>query len=199
MSKYKNYILISIGCFISAFGIYNIHRQTAITEGGLIGLSLLIYHYFNLSVGISAPFFDLLLYLLGAKHFGADFLKRSIFASISYAFFYNVLSFFNPLFTSFDDKPLIGAILGGLFIGVGAGLIVSTKTAGTGDDSLALLMSKFFKINVGYCYVVSDILVLTLSISYIGITKIVYSLITVTISSCLIAFISKKNNKNMKR
>lgn len=192
MFKYKNYFLIVFGCFISAFGIYNIHRQTCVTEGGLIGLSLLLYHYFKLSIGISAPFFDLLLYFFGAKHFGVDFLKRSIFATISYAFFYNILTFFDPVFPSFNDKPLIGAILGGLFIGVGAGLIVSTKTAGTGDDSLALLISKFFKINVGYCYVISDFSILILSISYIGITRIVYSLITVTISSCLIAFISKK-------
>ena len=41
------------GSFILAFGLYNIHSQSGVTEGGVLGLILLLDHWFGLSPSIS--------------------------------------------------------------------------------------------------------------------------------------------------
>lgn len=35
---------IAVGAGIATFGIHNIHEQTGITEGGVIGMMLLLHH-----------------------------------------------------------------------------------------------------------------------------------------------------------
>ena len=41
----KRIAMILLGTAILSFGIHNIHQRTAITEGGIIGLVLLINHW----------------------------------------------------------------------------------------------------------------------------------------------------------
>ncbi len=55
-----------------------------------------------------------------------------------------------------------------------------------GDDALALSISKLTGWRVGRCYLFTDLSVLALSLTYIPVVKIAFSLITVTISSAVI-------------
>ena len=92
---------------------------------------------------------------------------------------------------SLSSKPLLAAILGGIFVGVGVGLIVRQGGSSGGDDALALSISEAFKWKLSRAYLFTDVTVLILSLSYIPISRIVYSLITVTISSNLIDWIKE--------
>ena len=51
--KLKNFIIVLLGSLIQAFGIRNIHAVAEITEGGALGLELLLNHWFNISPAIS--------------------------------------------------------------------------------------------------------------------------------------------------
>ena len=45
---FKKILLILLGAMICTFGIHNIHQRTNITEGGVIGLMLLVEHFSGL-------------------------------------------------------------------------------------------------------------------------------------------------------
>ena len=49
---------IVVGTAISSFGVYNIHQQSGITEGGVIGLILLANRWLGLSPSIATPVLD---------------------------------------------------------------------------------------------------------------------------------------------
>lgn len=59
------------------------------------------------------------------------------------------------------------------------------------DDSLALSLSHHFKIGIQWVYLLGDIIVLALSLTYIPFSKIIYSLLTVVLSGQLIGLIQK--------
>ncbi len=82
--------------------------------------------------------------------------------------------------------PLTAAVLGGMFVGIGVGLIVRQGGSSGGDDALALTISHTLRWRLSRAYLFTDLTVLILSLSYIPLRRIVFSLITVTISSCLI-------------
>ena len=46
-------VLALIGSAILAFGLYNVHAFSGVTEGGVLGLTLLLHHWFGLSPSIS--------------------------------------------------------------------------------------------------------------------------------------------------
>lgn len=77
-------------------------------------------------------------------------------------------------------------MLGALFVGVGVGLVIRQGASAGGDDALALSISKITGWRVGRCYLFTDLSVLALSLTYIPVVKIAFSLITVTISSAVI-------------
>ena len=91
--------------------------------------------------------------------------------------------------------PLLAAVLGALFIGIGAGICVRCGGATCGDDALAMSLSHLLKTPIERIYLVSDLTVLTLSLSYIPLRRIIYSLITVILSGQIIGWIQKINAK----
>ena len=87
--------------------------------------------------------------------------------------------------------PSLAAVLGACFVGRGVGLCVRGGGAAGGDDALAMAISKTTHMDISNAYLFTDVLVLTLSLSYIPVKRIFYSLITVTISSKLIGLVQK--------
>jgi len=66
----RRILTLLLGAFILAFGLYNIHSRCAITEGGILGLTLLLQHHFSLTPGITGIVMDLTCYLVGYKLLG---------------------------------------------------------------------------------------------------------------------------------
>ena len=87
------------------------------------------------------------------------------------------------------QKGRLAALAGGCFIGTGCGLVVRQGASCAGDDALALVISKATGCRISRAYLLTDVSVLVLSLSYIPAVRIVYSLITVIVSSFMIDFI----------
>lgn len=180
------------GAAILAFGMFNIHSRSMVTEGGVLGMTLLLQHWFGITPGISGVALDGLCYLMAYKMLGKDFLKNALIASLSFSLFYNIFEITGPILPNLSTLPLAAAIFGGMFVGIGVGLVVRAGGASGGDDALALVIEKLTGWKISKAYLFTDIIVLALSLSYIPITRIFYSLITVTISSLIIGKIHHK-------
>ena len=180
------YGVILLGSAILAFGLYNVHGQCGITEGGVLGASLLLQYWLKITPALSCFIMDSLFFLLALKQFGKGFLKYSITASIGFSVSYAVMERFPPLLPSLAAWPILAALIGGVFVGVGCGMIVRIGGAAGGDDALAMLLSKKCHFSIGASYLIGDLTVLLLSLTYIPVGRIFFSLITVFVSSTLI-------------
>lgn len=178
--------LIVLGAMIATFGIHNIHQQTGITEGGVIGLMLFLEHWLGISPAFITPVLDLTCYLLAFKYLGGRFIKISALSTLSVSLFYKLWEQFPPMLPDLSGHPLMAALAGALFVGVGVGIIVRQGGSSGGDDALALTISRVSGWRLARCYLFTDLMVLFLSLSYIPVTRIAFSLITVTLSSWLI-------------
>ncbi|MFR8956333.1 MAG: YitT family protein [Collinsella intestinalis] len=182
----KRIAIILIGSAIFTFGVHNIHNVTGITEGGIIGLVLFGNHWFGIPPSIVSPALDCLSYAVALKVLGGGFLGWSAVATVAVAGFYRLWESLPYMLPDLTDNPLLAAVLGALFVGVGVGLVIRQGASAGGDDALALSISKITGWRVGRCYLFTDLSVLALSLTYIPVVKIAFSLITVTISSAVI-------------
>lgn len=180
-----------LGAFIMAFGLYEIHSFSGVTEGGVLGLTLLLERHFSLSPAFTSLVMNIICYIIGWKTLGKGFLLYSGIATLSFSLSYRLLEMTQPIFTPLYPHPLTCAIVGALFIGVGAGLCVRSGGAPSGDDALAMGFSKLFKLKIETVYLISDLTVLALSLSYIPIKSITYSLLTVILSGKIVGIISR--------
>lgn len=190
------YAGLMLGTAVLSFGLYNVHSQSDITEGGVLGLQLLIQHWFGISPSVIGPVLDLICYLIGWKILGGSFLKNAMVSTLSYGFFYSIHERTGYLLPDLGGSPIFAAVAGGLFVGIGVGLVVRAGGATGGDDVLALILNKLAGVKLEKCYFFTDFVVLMLSLSYIPVFKIACSLLTVTISSGIIGKLYRKEEED---
>ena len=188
-AKIKNIALILIGSCLQAAAISNIHAFSDVTEGGTLGLTILIFHFTGISPAITSLIFDGLCYALGWKVMGKRFLIYSSISVLFYSFCYSIFELFAPIYPPILSSPLLCAIVGAIILGTGAGLAVMGGAATSGDDAFAMSISRKYKIKIQYVYLISDLLVLALSLTYIPLTKILYSVLTVILSGQIVGWI----------
>ena len=193
--KPRNCLILLIGSIIQAIGIYNIHAVSSVTEGGVLGLTLLLKHWFDLSPAVSSFVLNLVCYGIGWRTLGKEFIGYSLISICVYSVSYGICEHFPPLWPEIANFPLIAALLGALFSGIGAGLCVRAGGATAGDDALAMSFSHILNIPIQWVYLFTDLAVLLLSLSYIPFRRIIWSLLTVTLSGQIIGFIQKINVK----
>lgn len=195
IKRYFYLLYIFAGAFILAFGMYNIHSRTIITEGGIWGIELLLFNWFELSPAVTAPILDGTCYLMGVVFLGKDFILKSLAGTLGYSAFYALLEQFPPVLPDLDSFPLAAAVIGAVFVGIGAGIVVRQGGACAGDDALAMVISKKLHIKISQAYLFTDITVLLLSLTYIPFRQIAYSLITVLLSGWIIEKVQNYNQK----
>ncbi len=187
--KLKNCITIIASSAFLAFGLYNVHSISGVTEGGVLGLNLLLDHWFHISPAITNVVANLICYGLGVKLLGRKFIVYSLISTVGFSASYKIFEQFDPLWPQLADHPLLASLIGAVFVGVGAGLCVKMGGAPSGDDALAMSIAHATRLKIQWAYLSSDLIVLLLSISYIPLTKIAYSLLTVILSGQIIGWI----------
>ena len=187
----KGFFCILIGTAVLSFGLYNIHSFADVTEGGVLGLTLLLAHHFGISPAWSGLVLNMVCYLIGVRSLGKRFLVRSLIAGVLFSVFYAIFERFDPIFPCIGEHPLLAAVAGGIFVGVGVGLCVLAESAPSGDDALAMSLSHIFRIDIQWIYLLTDLSVLLLSLTYIPLSRIFYSLITVILSGQIIGWMQK--------
>ena len=187
----KSILLIMIGATILSFGSYNFNYQNNITEGGVLGLLLLLQHVFNISPSVTSLVIDFSLFAIGSKFFGKKFLLYSILSTTTFSSTYKIWEKIGFLVPSFTNNMLIASILAGIGVGIGVGLVVRGGGASGGDDVIALLGNKLLKLKVNHVYLVTDAIVLLMSLVYLDIKQVFFSIIAVTISGKIISILYK--------
>ena len=189
--KLSSVLLLLAGSALLAFGIYNVHSISNVTEGGILGLTLLLEHWFGISPSFSGFLLTALCYFLGWKILGKRFLVFSFISAIGFSVFYGIFEQFDPLFPQIGEMPFLAAVVGALFVGISVGICVRVGGAPTGDDALAMSLSSVLPVDIQWIYLASDLVVLFISLSYIPLNKILYSLLTVLLSGQIIGIIQK--------
>ena len=189
--KPKRCALALLGSAILAFGLYHVHALSGVTEGGVLGMTLFLNHWLRLSPAVTGLIMNAACYLMGWKLLGKEFIAYSIVAGGGFSIFYAVVEQFDPLWPQLAEHPLLAAVLGALFVGVGVGLSVRAGGAPGGDDALAMSISNLTHWNIQWAYLISDLVVLALSITYIDLERLGCSLLTVVLSGQIIGLVQR--------
>lgn len=189
--KAPKVLLCITGGAILSFGLYNIHDLSGVTEGGILGMTLLLQHLFNISPAVSSLLMNTLCYFIGWQLLGKAFLVYSLIAGGSFSLFYAIFEQFPPLWPQLEAYPLIAALAGALFVGVGAGLCIRSSAAPGGDEALVMVISKITSCDIRYAYFACDLVVLTLSLCYLDTERFLLSMLTVTLSGQLVGIVQK--------
>lgn len=141
-------------------------------DGGVTGVSIIIAQLTGLPLGILLAILNLPFIYLGYKKFGRDFALASIVGVIMLASLTIV-----HLSQGFTDVPILAAIFGGIFVGIGVGLVVRNSAIIDGADTIAVLIDRVTVFSVGEAIMVINGIIISLAGFVFGWENALYSLI----------------------
>ena len=179
----KNYSLIVIGAFILAAGFVLFITPYKIVPGGVYGISIVLHYLLGTPVGLVALAFDIPLTIIGIKVLGPRFGAKTVVGFVLTAVFVDGLTFLYGTEPLVKDDALLSSIFGGLFLGVGLGLIFKSRATSGGTDIVAMMISKYTRYPVGQLMIMVDSIIVLLGLVVFQDWKIpLYSLIVIFIT-----------------
>lgn len=182
-----NYSLILVGSFILAAGFVLFITPYKIVPGGVYGIAIVLHYIFNLPVGMTALSMDIPLTLLGIRILGPRFGAKTVVGFLLTALFVDGITYFYGSEPLVPGEPLLSSIFGGVFLGLGLGLIFKSKATSGGTDIVAMIISKYTKLPVGQLLIYVDSAIVLLGLAVFQDWKIpLYSLIVIFITGRVI-------------
>lgn len=171
---FQNYIFITIGAIIFAYGLETFLVPNQVIDGGVVGISLILD---ELIVPIPFSIFLVVLNIpflfIGYKQIGKSFAVQSLYGIILASIFTELFHHVEPI----TDDPLLAAIFGGIVLGVGVGTVLRNNGALDGTEILATLISSKTSFSVGQVVMIFNIFILGSAGFVFSIDSTFYSLI----------------------
>ncbi len=191
----KNYSLIVVGAFIMAAGFVLFITPYKFVPGGVYGISIVIHWMLGTPVGLIALCFDIPLTIIGIKVLGPRFGMKTVVGFFSTAIFMDTITYFYGSEPLVPGDPLLSAIFGGLFIGLGLGLIFKSKATSGGSDIVAMIIGKYTKLPMGQLMIFVDSAIVTIGLIAFQDWKIpLYSLIVIFITGKVVDLVLEGAN-----
>ena len=177
------YSLIAVGAFIMAAGFVLFITPYKIVPGGVYGVSIVLHHLFGTPVGLIALCFDIPLTLLGIKILGPRFGIKTVVGFVLTAGFVDLLTYLWGDQALVENDALLSSIFGGVFIGLGLGMIFKAKATSGGSDIIAMIVAKYTKLPLGQLMIAVDSAIVLVGVVAFQDWKIpLYSLIVIFIT-----------------
>lgn len=182
-----NYFLVIVGSFILAAGFVLFITPYRIVPGGVYGIAIVLHYMFHLPVGLTALSMDIPLTLIGIRILGPRFGYKTVVGFLLTAFFVDGITYYYGEAPLVADEPLLSSIFGGVFLGLGLGLIFKSKSTSGGTDIVAMIISKYTRLPVGQLLIYVDSVIVLLGLLVFQDWKIpLYSLIVIFITGKVI-------------
>ena len=141
-------------------------------DGGVTGLSIIAAYLFNLPLGLFLIIFNIPFVYLGYKKFGKEFAVYSIIGIVALA----LLTIIH-LPHGFTDVPILAAVFGGIFVGVGVGIVIRYGGIIDGADTIAVLIDRVTVFSVGEAIMFINGIIISFAGFIFGWEQALYSLI----------------------
>lgn len=173
----KRLLIICFCSMLIGIGINGFILPVHLINGGIFGICLLLNYLYGFKISLLLLVLNIPIYLLALKSDPLYFINGVIGAVMS--------GFFIELMTPLNDAihiPIFASVVcGGVLIGVGVGFMLRNHVSPGGMDLLALLISKWSKINVGIIIYVMDTIIIMAGLLILRDTNLLYSLLIVGI------------------
>ena len=175
MSFIKKGMIIMIGSILISLGINYFLVPYKVLDGGIIGIGLIVNYLWGLKAGLMIILLSIPIFLIAWFRY-RDYFYNSLHGMFISSFFIDIL---HPLKAFFIIDAVSSSILGGIFVGLGIGLMLKYRTSTGGTDLFAQFISDKTGINVGILIFLIDSLVILCGGFLLSTDTLLLSVITI--------------------
>lgn len=167
------YVYIIIGAAIVAVGFNVFLLPNEVASGGVSGISTILKGVFGWEPGFVQYAFNIPLFIAGVIFLGKQFGARSLAGTLTLPLFVILTSSWEPA----TLNPLLGALFGGISVGVGLGIVFRGNASTGGTDLAAQIITKYTGLTLGTSVMLIDGLIVLSAALVFDVEKGLYALI----------------------
>ncbi|MCP8967768.1 YitT family protein [Ectobacillus ponti] len=189
LDKLVKFLSLNLGVILMAINIHVFLAPNHFAAGGLSGLTIVLSHLApTLSIGLWMLLLNIVLFLIGFWILGPQFGLKTIYASFALSGMVWLLGKLYPLAGPLSHDKLIQLIVGLIISGMGLALILQQNASTGGMDLIAMILNKYFAIDIGKAMFMSDFIIVILSMLTLGVESGLYSLFGVMLRGLVIDY-----------
>ncbi|QEK11455.1 YitT family protein [Crassaminicella thermophila] len=138
-----DYILITIGTLIMAFGLMFFLEPNTIAPGGVTGLAIVIQKISGIPIDITNLVINIPLFIIGLMVLGKKFGLKTAYGTLTLSLFIRlIITILGEDIVGVEDL-LLSALYGGVLMGVGIGLVFKGGGTTGGTDLAGAILNKY--------------------------------------------------------
>jgi len=187
----REYVLSSLGVFLTALGLVIFLIPNNIAAGGASGLAIVLNKFLPISVGIWMYIINATLFLTAFLIIGFDFSFKTIYCTFLLNFFIDLFDRVIPMYKYHGSDMILAVFFGDILTAVGMAIAFSQNASTGGTDIIAKILNKFFGAPFGMSILFLDFAIgLSAGLAY-NIDTGLYSILAIIVNGTTIDFVMK--------
>ncbi len=180
-SNILRYFGMTFGCLIAACSINLFVVPSRLLTGGVTGIAMIVYYLAELPIGIQTFVYNIPLLIASYKLLGKEYTIDVIIGTVIFSACIDAMKFLNA-YAPVNDL-MLASIYGGIFNGIGYGIVFRMNGSTGGFDILGAIVKKFYSMNMGSTIFAFNCCIVSIAGFLFGIQPALFTLICMYVTS----------------
>ncbi len=190
----RDYIFITLGTAIYAFGFATFILPHKVVIGGVAGMSTILYYSLGLPIAIGNYGINLLLLAIAYRIVGKQFVIGTIFGATMISLMMGIAIPICGDLVRLD--PFLSCVIGGILAGTGIGMAFVHNGSTGGTDIVAAMVNKYTNVTIGRTMIYVDMCIISSSfLLFHQVETVVYGFIVLFMSSYMADLMINSNRQ----
>ncbi|GBG05627.1 membrane protein [Paenibacillus agaridevorans] len=181
----RDLLILMLGSFLFALAVNVFIIPNELGEGGVTGVTIILYYLFQWSPGLMNLIINALLLLFGYRFLDRQLIVYTIIAVLFNSLFLHLTRDWSIA----SNEMIVNAIFGGVLTGIGIGIIIQVGGSTAGTTILARIANKYLDWNISYALLFFDLIVVFSSYFIIGAERLMLTIIMLYVATKVMDFI----------
>ncbi|MDD3114285.1 MAG: YitT family protein [Anaerovibrio sp.] len=172
---------ITIGCLIASCSINLFLVPSHLLTGGATGIAIIFYYLAAMPIGIQTLVYNVPLLLAAWKLMGRSYTLDIIVGTTIFSVCLDMTGFLNA-YAPVDDV-MLAAIFGGVFNGIGYGIVFRRDGSTGGFDIVGAIVKKYYSLHMGGVIFGFNCLIMLIAAFLFGVKPAMFTLISMFINA----------------
>ena len=179
--RIRRYLIILVGCLICSASINLFLVPSHLLSGGIGGVGIIFYYLFGLPIGAQMLVYNLPLFFAAYKTMGRAYTLDIVMGTVFFSFCVDAMSVLHAYAPVSDT--MLAAVYGGVFSGIGAGVVFRMNGSTGGLDIVAAIIKKYYSLNMGTVIFGINCVIMCVAAVLFGVMPAMFTLISMFVSA----------------
>ena len=175
------YLGIMAGCLIAAASINLFVVPSSLLTGGVTGIAIIFYFLAGLPIGIQTLVYNVPLLIASYKLLGKKYTIDVVIGTVMFSFALDATKFLSGMLPL--DDLMLASIYGGIFNGIGYGIVFRMNGSTGGFDILGAIFKKYYSMDIGSVIFGFNCLIVAVAGGLFSISSAMFTLICMYVTS----------------